>query len=290
MNKYIAQINKIFSDFINCQINFHPDRIFKEILEYVLGDVSQAKRLRPFLAAIFCEKFFNLDINQIKNFIIAIELIHNYSLIHDDLPAIDNDDFRRGKLSVHKKFGEHNAILFADSLHSLAFELISHPDNCKNFTADIILKIVYFFSQTIGGKGLIYGETLDINCAKGNINNITIDYINLIHYHKTAQIFGFCTSLGALLSGKNEKIFNEFYQFGIEYGLVFQLIDDIDDYNKLKNTDELNILKYMNKSEVLQLINEKILIIKNFILQYKLSVDEMKFFDPIFNILDSFKK
>lgn len=151
----------------------------------------------------------------------AIELLHTYTLVHDDLPCMDNDDFRRGKLTVHKKFGEANAILAGDALQALAFEVIARTPTVSAPTRG---KLVRELAQTAGSTGVIGGQVEDLAALSGKKTSAMIEFI---HLHKTADLF--CTSLriGALTGGAGTKQLKALATYGRKLGLAFQITDDL---------------------------------------------------------------
>ena len=150
----------------------------------------------------------------------AVECIHSYSLIHDDLPAMDNADLRRGQPSCHKQFDEATAILAGDALLTLAFELLSrHPD------AHSAIKMIQVLSHASGCSGLVGGQALDL-LSENNL--ITLSQLETIHRLKTASLIHASVQLGALgAQCQNEIILNFLHQFGLHLGLAFQIKDDI---------------------------------------------------------------
>jgi geranylgeranyl pyrophosphate synthase len=230
--------------------------------------INDSKKLRSIMIMIFAE-IFEINLENITNYILAVEIAHTYTLIHDDLPVLDNDDFRRGKPSAHKKFGEANAILLGDAMQSLAFELISQEN--KAFSAQQILKAVNLFAKHIGGiEGVIYGEYLDINSIDKLLldqdfdlnldSRLNLKQICKIHLYKTAKLFEFCSLICGILTNCNEYVITDLRNFGINYGLAFQLLDDLDDYDEFfeetKKKYEVNILTILNKNDAKVLYTE----------------------------------
>jgi geranylgeranyl diphosphate synthase type II len=161
----------------------------------------------------------------------AVELIHTYSLIHDDLPSMDNDDYRRGKLTNHKVYGEAMAILAGDALQSLAFEILT---NLNNTPPEIAVKLIRLLSIASGAEGMVGGQVLDI---EGEKMDLTLEQLKRIHLNKTGALLSFCIEAGALLAGvDNEKMLN-LKEFSKNIGLTFQIQDDILDVTS--TTEEL---------------------------------------------------
>ena len=188
------------------------------------GVFSGGKRFR---SAIVVNTGKIYDINYKKLIIIgsAIECIHSYSLIHDDLPSMDNDELRRGKLSVHKKFNEFTAILAGNSLLTLAFEILSGNDLklSKNFKNELIKTL----SMCSGHTGLAGGQYSDLTFEKKNILKKNI--INM-QKKKTGELFGFCCESIAIIKGLNSTKRKKLKEIGIDIGLLFQIVDDLIDY------------------------------------------------------------
>ncbi|MDI6785939.1 MAG: polyprenyl synthetase family protein [bacterium] len=181
------------------------------------------KRIRPILAISACEAVGG-NTQDVIPFAAALELIHTYSLIHDDLPSIDNDDYRRGKLTCHKKFGEAIAILSGDALLTLAFEIMSKQGITEKTNSSLVLRVIYEIAFAIGTSGMIGGQVVDIISENKSTDAPTLQYI---HTHKTGNLI--CTSLriGAILGGSSQNQLRLLTQYGEYIGLVFQIIDDI---------------------------------------------------------------
>ena len=189
-------------------------------------------------------------------FIIAscIECIHSYSLIHDDLPSMDDDDYRRGKLSTHKKFDEATAILAGDALHDLAFELISGNFNNKNYVSR--LNLINYLSLCIGHKGLALGQALDLEFENKKLSkNKILD----MYSRKTGKLFEFSFSAPFILKDKSKTDIQFAKEYGILFGLIFQVIDDLIDeigtFKKIGKTPGKDVKQ--GKSTLLGLVGER---------------------------------
>ncbi len=180
------------------------------------------KRIRPILTLAAC-KAVNGEEALVLDSACAMELIHTYSLIHDDLPTMDNDDFRRGKPTSHKKFGEAIAILAGDALLTMGFQILSYTllqdNNCYKG-----LKIIYEVAQAIGSKGLIGGQVMDLESEGKQIDLETISYI---HKSKTASLITTCIKIGGLFGNAHEDNLAMLIKYGEQIGLAFQIVDDI---------------------------------------------------------------
>jgi len=189
----------------------------------IYGSINGGKRIRPFLVSIFA-KIARVSSAHYLRLSSSIESIHSYSLIHDDLPSMDNDDFRRGKLSVHKKFNEAIAILAGDALHDLAFEILADKKTHKE--SKIRIDLVKKLSLILGSKGLAGGQSLDLLFENKNVNKNQI--LNM-YSMKTSSLFSFCCSGPFILAKKNNRDIKFAEKYGDIYGLVFQIVDDIID-------------------------------------------------------------
>jgi geranylgeranyl diphosphate synthase type II len=188
------------------------------------------KRIRPLLILATLEDLgaSSKDALQVA---CAVELIHTYSLIHDDLPSMDNDDFRRGKLTNHKVYGEAMAILAGDALQTLAFEILT---SLSNTPPEVAIKLIRLLSVASGAEGMVAGQVLDI---EGEEMDLTLEQLELIHLNKTGALLSFCIEAGALLAGAdNEKMIN-LKEYARNIGLTFQIQDDILDVTS--TTEEL---------------------------------------------------
>ena len=191
----------------------YPQIIHKAI-RYTL---KRGKRVRPMLCLASCQAVGGETKAALRT-ACAIEMIHAYSLVHDDLPSMDNDDYRRGRLSCHKKFGIANAILTGDALLTLAFNLLS----CATAKPALNCRIIKELSGSCGSLGMIGGQVVDI--STGEKNFLIQEYINI---HKTGALIAASCKTGAIAAGAREKEINSLFRFGEYIGLVFQIVDDI---------------------------------------------------------------
>ena len=185
------------------------------------GVISGGKKIRSTII-YDTGKLLDIKSNKLLDICAAVECIHSYSLIHDDLPCMDNDAMRRGKPSTHKKFGEATAVLAGSSLLTLAFEIISDKKNLISNSKKI--KIVRLLSNCSGHTGIAGGQELDLKFEnkKKNLGQI-ID----MQRKKTGKLFSFCLQSVAIIGNKNTKEINKFAKLGEEIGLLFQLTDDL---------------------------------------------------------------
>ncbi|MFZ9293221.1 MAG: polyprenyl synthetase family protein [Candidatus Fonsibacter ubiquis] len=192
------------------------------------GLFSGGKKFRSYLI-VTSGKLFNLNYKQLIAIGAAVECMHSYSLIHDDLPSMDDDDFRRGKKSTHKVFGEATAILAGNSLLTLAFEILS--SNNININAKSKINLLNALASSAGHSGIAGGQYLDLKFEKMRVNkNLIIDMQN----KKTGELISFCTESAAIIANKNSH--RKFLKrIGLDIGLLFQITDDLLDLYGDKN-------------------------------------------------------
>ncbi len=181
------------------------------------------KRVRPILLMAACDAVGG-DHNKVLPAACALECVHTYSLIHDDLPAMDDDDLRRGKPTCHKVYGEAIAILAGDGLLTYAFELMTHPDLLGNCAIDSVTKAINVFAKAAGVDGMVGGQTADILFEGKEVDPETLAYI---HSHKTGALIRASVEMGALLGRGSEEQIKKLIDYGTALGLAFQVIDDL---------------------------------------------------------------
>jgi farnesyl diphosphate synthase len=213
-----------FENFIKNSVpdvsGFHPH--FKDAIEYIL--LSGGKRFRPHLIFSVVEALQPAMIKNSFYTAFAIELIHTYSLVHDDLPAMDNSDLRRGVETLHKKYDEVTAILVGDALNTYAFEVLSKSP----FRDDVKIKLIRSLASNGGLNGMVIGQAID--CYFEN-QSLELQRIKFLHRQKTGKLIASALEMGAIISDREdlkEKLFN----FGISLGLLFQIQDDILDFTQ----------------------------------------------------------
>jgi len=182
--------------------------------------IAGGKRIRPILLITTYNLCGGKDINNIFPVACALEFIHSYSLIHDDLPAIDNDDFRRGIPTSHKKFGEDIAILAGDALFSHTFYIIAN----SNINPEVKDKILKVLTYAVGNHGIIGGQVKDVE-SNSNIRDPKL--LRYIHSHKTALFFSAACEIGGILAGVDKEKLISLKKGGLFLGMTFQIIDDI---------------------------------------------------------------
>ncbi|MGD0487474.1 MAG: polyprenyl synthetase family protein [Syntrophorhabdales bacterium] len=238
--------------------------ILGDAMEYSL--FSDGKRIRPGLAIAACEAMDG-DTEVVLPFAAAIEMIHTYSLIHDDLPCMDNDDLRRGKPTCHKVFGDAVALLAGDALLTEAFRVMTDPRE-SSASPEITQKVVYEIARAAGAAGMVAGQAVDViyEGKKG-----TKSIVNLIHRNKTGALIRASVLAGALVGNANEKELKCFTRFGESIGLAFQIMDDLLDVEgteaevgkKLKkDTEKQTYVRYYgiaaSKARIDALVNKAI--------------------------------
>ncbi len=219
MKKWIDLVDKKLDEYL--QITY-PEEIFKA-MKYTL--MLPGKRLRPIMC-LETVRMLGGDIEKALPTACAIEMLHVQSLIHDDLPCMDNDDFRRGKPSNHKVFGEANAVLAGDALLTFAPQLIIEKSRDK-LPDEIILNLVHEYTKFAGAYALIAGQVVDIESESGNLTRSAEETLDFIHSNKTASLFRLPIRCGAIIADKSKL--NELDDFAHKFGLAFQIYDDIMD-------------------------------------------------------------
>ncbi|WP_341528922.1 geranylgeranyl diphosphate synthase CrtE [Nostoc sp. UHCC 0302] len=198
----------------------YPEKIY-EAMRYSL--LAGGKRVRPILCLATCEMLGG-TIEMAMPTACAVEMIHTMSLIHDDLPAMDNDDYRRGKLTNHKVYGEDVAILAGDGLLALAFEFVA-TQTPQNVARDRVLQVVARLGRALGAAGLVGGQVVDLECE--GKSDISLETLNFIHEHKTAALLEACVVCGGIIAGASPEDVQRLTRYAENIGLAFQIIDDI---------------------------------------------------------------
>ena len=200
----------------------YPEDIFKA-MKYTV--TLPGKRLRPVMC-LETARMLGGDVNKAIPTACAIEMLHAQSLIHDDLPCMDNDDFRRGKPSNHKVFGEANAVLAGDALLTFAPQLIIEK---SELPPEIVLKLVHEFTKWGGAYALIAGQVVDIESEGGKFVKSPQETLQFIHNNKTGALFKLAMRTGAIIADANPEVMKEIDTFAQNFGLAFQIYDDIMD-------------------------------------------------------------
>ncbi len=211
-----ALVERVLADLFDRQTEVPPT--LKEAMEYMM--TGGGKRIRAALAMWACEVVAGKLNRDAQVAAAAIEMVHTYSLIHDDLPAMDDDDMRRGRPSCHKQFDEATAILAGDGLLTLAFEILA--TEIKD--SDKAIRMVRTLTEAAGPGGMIAGQVADMNSPHANGSMERLQYI---HLNKTAEMFAASTALGAIAGGATEKQLDAMIEYGMKIGLGFQISDDL---------------------------------------------------------------
>ena len=228
LNNYLKQKKVLVEQALDRSIAItRPEKIY-EAMRYSL--LAGGKRLRPILCLATCE-LIGGTVEMAMPTACALEMIHTMSLIHDDLPSMDNDDFRRGKLTNHKVYGDDIAILAGDGLLAYAFEYVA--TQTQNVKAENIIKVVACLGHTVGAAGLVGGQVLDLE-SEGK-PDITAETLSFIHTHKTGALLNASVVSGAILANAQKADIERLSNYAQNIGLAFQIIDDILD---ITATDE----------------------------------------------------
>lgn len=212
VNNYLEEYSKVENV---------PEKILQEACRYSL--LAGGKRIRPILIMSTYE-IFSKDIKRCVPFMVAMEMIHNFSLIHDDLPAIDNDDFRHSKPTNHKMFGESTAILAGDRLLNTAYVVLSKE---AKKSGDINRYIDSLYELTTATNNMIAGEFIDIECENKKISDKLLTYM---HKNKTGALIKASVRIGAILGGATKEELDVLTTYAENIGLAFQIKDDILSY------------------------------------------------------------
>ena len=223
-NKFI--FNKYYNDLLKKNLD---GSYLAKAMKY--GLMNGGKRIRPFLVSQ-SSKLTKTSFNNCMVISSTIESIHAYSLIHDDLPSMDNDDFRRGKPSTHKKFDEATAILAGDALHDFAFELLS--SKLKKIKPETNIKLLNYLTKCTGYEGLAGGQSLDLLFENKKLNK---NKIMKMYHMKTGKLFEFSFASTFILAEEPYKKIKFSKEYGSLFGIIFQIIDDL-----LDETNNINIL------------------------------------------------
>ena len=218
----MKEILNQFEDYLLC--NLPQSKSIHPYFEDALGDMLKAggKRFRPMLLLSVIKSNKSLLIQNSMPVALGLEMLHTYSLVHDDLPAMDNADLRRGFETLHKKYDEVTAILVGDALNTEAFNQVSNAP----LSNDIKIELIKSLSSDGGINGMIIGQAID--CYFEN-QKLELSQLEFLHIHKTAKLIATSLKMGAIISEYDLSTQNKLYNFGIDLGLLFQIQDDIID-------------------------------------------------------------
>ena len=217
----LHKISKDINSFLKTYLKLQKKTDLLKAMRY--GLLPGGKKIRSKIL-VDVGKIFNINYNVLIQIAAAVECIHAYSLIHDDLPCMDNDNLRRGKLSTHKKFGESTAILAGNSLLTLALEILT--DNNLKINNKSKVYLASFISKSSGHEGIAGGQYYDLNFEK---KKISLTKILNMQINKTGKLFGFCCVSPLLILGKKKEL-SKFNKIGEDIGLLFQITDDLIDF------------------------------------------------------------
>lgn len=243
------------------------DTQFSEMMAYAV--LNGGKRLRPLLTLAVLTSFQQVVTPQALKLATAVEWVHSYSLVHDDLPAMDNDLLRRGQPSVHAKFGEAEAILVGDALLTGAFEVVTTANALA--TADtkipdqVIIAVVQELARFSGAAGMVIGQVHDMQNHGQNLQTATDWLLQEIYTPKTAALIQFAAQLGAQLATltpglapESAQIKQAMAQFGLDFGLAFQIQDDLDDFDQ-DDTSAIGALPHLIGVSAAQALRDRYL-------------------------------
>jgi geranylgeranyl pyrophosphate synthase len=212
------------------------DGVLSESLEHVSGSIlhaamsyallSPGKRIRPALCLAVYEACAH-ERTKIKPVLVAVEMVHAYSIVQDDLPSMDNSDLRRGKPTTHVVHGEDMALLASDALLTMSFELLASAPLCADFGVERCVTAVRTLAQLAGEAGLVGGQAMDVFTSSDQ--HVELETIEYIHRNKTASLMEASVLLGGIFGGASEADMQRLHLFGQQFGIAYQIVDDIAD-------------------------------------------------------------
>ena len=226
LQEKINLVNVALAKIMDEQDDIEPR--LQEAMKYTL--MAGGKRIRAAILMWICQSIAGRITDDALTAACCIEMVHTYSLVHDDLPAMDDDDLRRGQPTVHIKYDEPTAILTGDALLTLAFEILA----TKIHDSALAVKMIAILAGAAGPAGMIAGQMADIMAEKADP---TVKMLEYIHYNKTAMMFYAAATMGAIAANAKPELRNQLAKYGIKLGLCFQIADDILDITS--TTDEL---------------------------------------------------
>lgn len=222
LSAHASHVEQSLTDMLDIRHSAVAERLLSA-MRYSL--LAGGKRIRPALLLECYRACGGKDVDLVMPAALAIECMHTYSLIHDDLPCMDDDDLRRGKPTCHKQFDEATAVLAADALQALAFELLADMD----ISSEIRLSLIKKLAVAAGCQGMVGGQMMDMQAVSDASNDEMTDVLAVerIHVHKTGALLCWCCEAGALLAAAGEAERNACARYGKAVGLLFQIADDI---------------------------------------------------------------
>lgn len=219
MNKLLSQVEEILDEALPAA-QVVPEILHESMRYSTLGG---GKRLRALLAMAACEAVGG-DLRNTHALVAALEMLHAYSLIHDDLPSMDDDDLRRGKPTNHVVYGEAIAVLAGDALLTEAFAQLAKMPEKYGISYEITVRVIWELARGAGSQGMVGGQAVDISAQSQELDEQTLRYI---HDHKTGALFKAALRAGALLGGANDVQLEQITRYAESFGLAFQITDDI---------------------------------------------------------------
>ncbi|MGK7888034.1 MAG: geranylgeranyl diphosphate synthase CrtE [Leptolyngbyaceae cyanobacterium] len=217
---YLAEQKVLVEQALDASLAVVYPETIHESMRYSL--LAGGKRLRPILCLATCEMLGGATETAMPT-ACALEMIHTMSLIHDDLPAMDNDDYRRGKPTNHKVYGEAIAILSGDGLLAYAFEFVA--TQTKSVAGDRLLRVIAKLGRAVGAAGLVGGQAVDLECE--GKSDVSVETLDFIHKHKTSALLEASVLSGAILADATEADLERLTTYAQNIGLAFQIVDDI---------------------------------------------------------------
>jgi len=218
--KKVAAVERALDESLHSDVH-QTDKII-ESMRYSL--LAGGKRIRPVMVIAACEMFGGTEEMAMPT-AVAVEMIHTMSLIHDDLPAMDNDDLRRGKPTNHVVYGEDIAILAGDALLSTSFEHCARESTKAGIPSERIVQVIQRLGEAVGAVGLAGGQVMDLECEAQK--EVALEDLTWIHTHKTAKLLEVSVTAGAILAGASAKDIIQCETYANDIGLAFQIADDI---------------------------------------------------------------
>jgi len=233
VKSYLATKRELVDRKLDSLLKYSPKSItpLEESIRY--SALSGGKRLRPILMIAAAEAFGGKD-ETVLPIACALEMIHTYSLIHDDLPCMDDDSLRRGVPTNHNVYGEAVAVLAGDALLTDAFNLVIKEGLSAGIRPKVLVEVVAELSKAAGSSGMIRGQAIDL--ALEGINDVSVDQVEKMHVLKTGALIEFAVTTGAKIGGANDKEIIKLSTYAKSLGLAFQIIDDVLDVEGGKDT------------------------------------------------------
>lgn len=235
LNAYIMEKNGPITEALQNSIVSDVPQNAKLCESMLYSLMAGGKRIRPVLCLAACEMFDGNGGYKAMPAAVAVEMIHTMSLIHDDLPSMDNDDLRRGKPTNHVVYGEDVAILAGDAMLSESFKHVA--ENVQDVDPARVLDVIRRLGKSVGANGLAGGQVLDLECEGRGEGQVSLDDLKWIHTHKTAALLEVSVAAGAILGGATQEEVDACEKFALNIGLAFQVADDILDVTQ--STEEL---------------------------------------------------